>query len=118
MNDVNTRYAGPDLGQMLPRTREIGPAKSWTEACEQARAEWDAPYGPAEQWDLRVEDRQAPGPHGPVPVRIYTPTAPVDAPRPVLVWCHGGAFMHGDLDMPEGDRKSVVEGKRIDSVGD
>src|SRR5690625_6929044 len=84
MNDVKTRFAGPDLGQMLPRMREIGPAKSWTEAGEQARAEWDAPYGPAEQWDLRVEDRQAPGPHGPVPVRIYTPTAPADAPRPVL----------------------------------
>src|SRR5690625_7783674 len=90
-------------GRMTARMSVIGQAATWTEAGEQARAEWDAPYGPAEQWDLRVKDRQAPGPHGPVPVRIYTPTAPAGAPRPVLVWCHGGAFMHGDLDMPEGD---------------
>ncbi|HJB11858.1 MAG TPA: alpha/beta hydrolase [Candidatus Brachybacterium merdavium] len=101
---------------MTARMSVIGQAATWTEAGEQARAEWDAPYGPAEQWDLRVEDRQAPGPHGPVPVRIYTPTAPADAPRPVLVWCHGGAFMHGDLDMPEGDHVARGVAGRADAV--
>lgn len=30
----------------------------------------------------------APGPHGPVPVRIYGPGGP-DADRPCLVWLHG-----------------------------
>lgn len=103
-------------GRMTARMSVIGQAATWTEAGEQARAEWDAPYGPAEQWDLRVEDRQAPGPHGPVPVRIYTPTAPADAPRPVLVWCHGGAFMHGDLDMPEGDHVARGVAGRADAV--
>jgi len=44
---------------------------------------------------------QAPGPHGPVPVRIYAPDSIGDAP--CLVWMHGGAFMAGDLDMPEAD---------------
>jgi acetyl esterase len=44
---------------------------------------------------------EAPGPHGPVPVRIYTPGSAGDAP--CLVWMHGGAFMAGDLDMPEAD---------------
>jgi acetyl esterase len=49
-----------------------------------------------------VRDDSAPGPHGPVPVRIYLPDrAPTD--RPCLVWMHGGAFMGGDLDMPEAD---------------
>src|SRR5699024_12265747 len=62
------------------------------------------------------KDRQAPGPHGPVPVRIYTPTAPAGAPRPVLVWCHGGAFMHGDLDMPEGDHVARGVAGRADAV--
>ena len=103
-------------GRMTARMSVIGQAATWTEAGEQARAEWDAPYGPAEQWDPRVEDRQAPGPHGPVPVRIYTPTAPADAPRPVLVWCHGGAFMHGDLDMPEGDHVARGVAGRADAV--
>ncbi len=44
---------------------------------------------------------EAPGPHGPVPVRIYTPVRAGDAP--CLVWMHGGAFIGGDLDMPEAD---------------
>ncbi len=43
-----------------------------------------------------VEDRLAPGPAGALGVRIYRPT---DAPRlPVIVFCHGGGFVLGDLD--------------------
>ena len=53
--------------------------------------------------DVAVEDTTAPGPHGPVPVRIYTPSGP-EHDRPCLVWMHGGAFMMGDLDMSEADR--------------
>ena len=48
-----------------------------------------------------IEERQLDGPHGPVPVRIYRRDA---GPAPAgLVWCHGGAFLGGDLDMPEAD---------------
>lgn len=47
-----------------------------------------------------VVDRALDGPHGELPVRVYTPgTTPVAG----LVWAHGGGFMHGDLDMPEAD---------------
>ncbi|WAL74674.1 alpha/beta hydrolase [Kitasatospora sp. YST-16] len=52
--------------------------------------------------DVRVADEHLPGPHGPVPVRIYQPHG-ARAGRPVLVWCHGGAFAFGDIDMPEAD---------------
>jgi acetyl esterase len=45
----------------------------------------------------------APGPHGPVPVRIYTPSREVPAGSPGLVWLHGGGFIGGDLDMREAD---------------
>src|SRR5829696_6462595 len=58
----------------------------------------DAPAPPA----VDVRDDAAPGPHGPVPVRIYTPTGG-GADLPCLVWLHGGAFRMGDLDMPEAD---------------
>jgi acetyl esterase len=44
---------------------------------------------------------EAPGPHGPVPVRVYARDLAGDAP--CLVWLHGGGFKHGDLDMPEAD---------------
>lgn len=45
-----------------------------------------------------VVDRAAPGPAGPVPVRIYVPTPEPDQSLPVLVWYHGGGWVIGDLD--------------------
>jgi acetyl esterase/lipase len=42
------------------------------------------------------------GPHGDVPLRIYLGEASMP-PRRALVWCHGGAWMRGDLDMAEAD---------------
>ncbi len=56
----------------------------------------------------------APGPNGPVPVRIYGgPAAGGSASAedasgggglPALVWMHGGGFSHGDLEMREADQ--------------
>jgi acetyl esterase len=53
-----------------------------------------------------VTDGTAPGPHGPVAVRVYLPPAAAPGPRPLLVWCHGGGWCEGDLDMPEADATS------------
>jgi acetyl esterase/lipase len=58
----------------------------------------DAPAPPS----VDVRTAEAAGPHGPVPVRIYSPVAD-GADRPGFVWLHGGAFRMGDLDMPEAD---------------
>ena len=52
--------------------------------------------------DVPTHEDTAPGPHGPVPVRVYTPSGAA-SDRPCLVWMHGGAFMFGDLDMNEAD---------------
>lgn len=41
-------------------------------------------------------DRTIPGPDGPIPIRIYTPSG--EGPVPVLVFFHGGGWMLGDLD--------------------
>lgn len=48
-----------------------------------------------------TKEDAAPGPHGPVPVRIYRGAS--EPRRPALVWMHGGGFVHGDLDMAEAD---------------
>ncbi|MBL0887138.1 alpha/beta hydrolase [Myceligenerans indicum] len=48
----------------------------------------------------RVSEDSVPGPHGPVPVRVYEPVQPEGTG---LVWLHGGAFYQGDLDVPEAD---------------
>lgn len=106
----------PPGGEMARRMRALGAAAGWEEVDEEVRAAWDAPYGDAEEWPVDAVDREVPGPHGPVPVRVYTPQGPSFAPRPLLVWCHGGSFMHGDLEMPEADHVARGVAGRADAV--
>jgi len=39
----------------------------------------------------RVENREVPGPHGPIPVRLYTPEG--QGPFPILLYFHGGGWV-------------------------
>ncbi|WP_251552528.1 alpha/beta hydrolase [Neobacillus muris] len=48
----------------------------------------------------KVENRTIPGPAGEIPVRIYTPAG--EGPFPVLVYCHGGGWVIGNLDTMDG----------------
>ena len=43
-----------------------------------------------------VEDRRIPGPEGEIPIRVYTADTP--APRPALIYFHGGGWVVCDLD--------------------
>jgi len=43
-----------------------------------------------------VEDLRIPGPEGDIPIRVYTPNA--SAPRPAMVYFHGGGWVVCDLD--------------------
>ncbi|HLQ81584.1 MAG TPA: alpha/beta hydrolase [Brachybacterium sp.] len=104
------------LTEMERRLRALTDAASRGPLTPEDEAAWNAPYGRPEYWDLRIEHREAPGPHGPVPLRVYTPIAPADGPRPVLVFCHGGSFQHGDLAMPEGDHTARGVAGRADAV--
>jgi len=70
----------------------------------------DAPAPPA----VDVREDVVPGPHGDVPVRVYSPGGATD--RPCLVWLHGGAFRMGDLDMPEADWTARQVCARADAV--
>ncbi|MEO7938456.1 MAG: alpha/beta hydrolase [Burkholderiaceae bacterium] len=45
-----------------------------------------------------IDDLQAQGPHGPIPVRLYKPLPAGSEPLPVLVYFHGGGWVIGDLD--------------------
>lgn len=44
-----------------------------------------------------VEDRSIPGPHGPIGLRVYRPSASGEA-LPLVVFFHGGGFVLGDLE--------------------
>lgn len=63
-----------------------------------------------------TRDITVPGPHGPVPVRVYEPSGGPEPDRPCLVWMHGGAFVMGDLDMPEADRTAREVCERAGAV--
>jgi acetyl esterase len=43
-----------------------------------------------------VEDREIPGPRGPIPIRIYTSEG--TGKRPVVVYYHGGGWVIGNID--------------------
>jgi acetyl esterase len=78
---------------LLPRVRE---------------ATYSAP--PAHVRELDVPRRR-----GSVSTRIYRPRF-LRADRPLLVWCHGGAFVGGDLDMPEAEVVGRELAVRADAV--
>ncbi|MDT3720834.1 alpha/beta hydrolase [Pseudomonas oryzihabitans] len=46
----------------------------------------------------RVQELAAPGPLGPIPLRLYRPQAVDETPTPVVVYLHGGGWVIGDLD--------------------
>jgi acetyl esterase len=50
--------------------------------------------------EVRTENRTIDGPAGPIGIRIYWP--PTDHVLPVVVFCHGGGFVVGDLDTHDG----------------
>lgn len=91
--------------EMEARRHVLDGVAGWADFTPDQAAAWGAPYGPIEEWDLEIEDRLVDGPHGPIPVRIYRPSGEGSG-RPSLVWCHGGGFVGGDLDMPEGHEVS------------
>ncbi|SDN41684.1 Acetyl esterase/lipase [Actinomyces ruminicola] len=93
----------------LEGVSRIGP--HLTEAEQAQLARFDAPVEPIDLPEVERRDAVAPGPHGDVPVRVYTP-AELAAPdaegrRAAVVWIHGGAFIFGDLDTGEADHTAA-----------
>ena len=57
-----------------------------------------------------VDDVEAPGPHGPVPIRVYTPIA--ETPLPGVVLYHGGGFVFGNIDTYDGYARRLAAAAR------
>ncbi|MFG3341053.1 alpha/beta hydrolase [Glycomyces sp. NPDC048151] len=86
-------------------TDEEKAALGWAAAdsyAKQALATWNSD-------GVAIEDTVVDGPHGPIPVRLYRPEGPLNG---AVLWCHGGGFRHGDLDMFEGHGVSVELARR------
>ena len=68
---------------------------------EQARATWKEEMAAVAGPRLPVKSvtaHEAPGPAGPVAVRLYEPEGADGRVLPILVYCHGGGWIRGDLD--------------------
>ena len=53
--------------------------------------------------EVRFQEAEAPGPNGPVPLRVYG-GGPDHADAPAVVWMHGGGFAGGGPEMREADQ--------------
>jgi len=66
----------------------------------------------------KIENRTLPGPAGPLPLRIYAPSAAGDTPSGGIVYFHGGAWVFGDLDTHDAMCRALAKetGCRLVSV--
>ena len=80
----------------LDRLAELGAPVFGEQPVEEARRAMEdgaaGLFGPFEP--VPFEDRDLPGPAGPIPVRVYRPGS---APAPVLVYLHGGGWVLGSV---------------------
>nr|TFG51352.1 MAG: alpha/beta hydrolase [Hyphomicrobiales bacterium] len=86
------------LFEQLPKLADL---QVWKLSTEKARAEFKKLCTLADQKMApigRIEDIEAPGPDGAIPLRVYTPVASGGTALPTLVYFHGGGFVLGDLD--------------------
>jgi acetyl esterase len=96
------------------RGLEKATAPGETEAAKDALAQaYMREYiGDALAWDatgIAVEDTEIEGSHGPIPLRLYRPEGMITGS---VLWCHGGGFRHGDLDMFEAHGVSIELARR------
>jgi acetyl esterase len=90
------------LEQALPSTETLEPAEARRLAKEIMKPFWEPEAVES------VDDRTVPGPAGPIPVRVYVPTA--ERPAPALVFFHGGGWVICDLDSHDGLCRSLANG--------
>ena len=93
----------PVLAERLPGLEGLAPMGATPPTPEEMRKfmAFGRPVDGYVPPQVTIDEREAPGPNGPVRVRVYRPTSGLSTRG--LVWMHGGAFMFGELDMPEAD---------------
>lgn len=112
MTQTSLHQMHPELATRLERILAAGEDRP----TEERYAELGLPLGPVEVWDLTITDSRIPGTGPDIPIRIYRPAADAAGPRPALVWLHGGAWIGGDLDMPEAHETARGIAGRADAV--
>jgi acetyl esterase len=106
----------PQARALLDRVAAAGRPTLDTLSATQARQayrESRVPLQPAPPEVAATQDRDVPGPHGPIPVRIYRPLGShATAILPALVYFHGGGFTAGDIGTHDTLCRSLANGAR------
>ncbi|MBM9477191.1 carboxylesterase/lipase family protein [Nakamurella flavida] len=97
------RYAAPPTGDL--RWRAPVPPEPWTGIRDALRFGPAAPQGVGPMIDLGVGVRQD---EDCLFLNVWAPAEPA-APRPVMVWVHGGAYVLGSASQALYDGRSLVE---------
>jgi acetyl esterase len=111
----------PTIQALFQQMPMLASYPMWEKTPAQARLEFKALCqigNPAAAAIGKTEDIQAPGPAGPIPLRVYTPVAAGGEALPAIIFFHGGGFVIGDLDCYDGLCRTLANesGCRVISV--
>jgi acetyl esterase len=96
----------PQARHVIEQIASLGLPPAHTVSPDEARANSKLrPRSPGPEV-AKVEDRKVSGFGQEIPVRIYTPFGV--GPFPILVWCHGGGMVVGDLDAADGTARHLT----------
>jgi acetyl esterase len=103
----------PQTHDLLDQMNEAEAPPAWEQPLDELRADFNefviSLQKPGSQLK-RVENRDIPGPHGPIPVRIYWPDDAPDGPLPILVHFHGSGFVVLGLDSHDNSCRELCVG--------
>ncbi|GGC62676.1 acetylhydrolase [Siccirubricoccus deserti] len=101
-----------DAAAVLEMIRTAGRPPWHTLSPDEARASYMAgrqATAPEPMPVAVVKDLVAPGPHGPIPLRLYRPAAAPAAGAAALVFFHGGGWVLGNLESHDGMCRHLAE---------
>lgn len=103
----------PQTQELLDEMNAVAPPPAWEQPLDELRVNFNEMVNslqtPGPQLK-RVENRDIPGPHGPIPVRIYWPDDAGSGPLPVLVHYHGSGFVLLGLDSHDNSCRELCAG--------
>ncbi|MCQ8278507.1 alpha/beta hydrolase [Acetobacteraceae bacterium KSS8] len=98
----------PEIAEWL----KTGPVLGAHKPIHVQRREHDAFIDPEPPPVGAIEFLGLKGPHGTIPVRVYSPTDPRHGAAPALIYLRGGGFVVGSLDQFETAMRRLCEGSR------
>lgn len=107
----------PQSRQLLDKINSMGPLLIDAQPVEISREQTESFFPSSQAPISSSKDVSIPGPHGPIPLRIYSPCGV--GPFPVLVYFHGGGWVLGSLNSVDALMREITASSKaiVVSVG-